>query len=83
MDLSRVPWSASLVVDLTDPPEGIPAIGPFLERREWFRDLMVRWLNATGRPIKRSAFAGALVARVDSRFAAYERLNQHLRLCGY
>src|SRR5262249_30103670 len=79
VDLFRVQWTASLVVDAANPPDNIPVIGQFLEKREWFRDLMVRWLREMERPIKRLAFAGALVVPVDSRRIAYERLNEYLR----
>ncbi len=79
VDLIRIQWTASIVVDISNPPEGIPVIGNFLEKREWFRDLMARWLREMARPIKRLAFAGTLVAPVDSRRSAYERLDQYLR----
>jgi hypothetical protein len=79
VDLLRVQWTAALALDLANPPSGVPSIGPFLARRDWFRDLMAPWLNALDRPIKRLAFAGALVTPVDDRRSAYERLNQYLR----
>ncbi len=79
VDPLRVQWTAALPVDIANPPEGIPVIGPFLERRDWFRDLMMHWLDVMGRPIKRLALAGILIIPVDNRGAAYERLNQYLR----
>ena len=79
VDLLRVQWTAAVVVDPANPLDGIPVLGQFPEKLGWFRDLMARWLSGIGRPIKRLALAGALVTPVDSRHAAYERLDQYLQ----
>ena len=79
VDLLRVQWTAAMALDATNPPSAVPVIGPFLEKREWFRDLMGRWLGGLDRPIRRLALAGTLLVGVDNRRAAYERLNQYLR----
>ncbi len=77
--LLRAQWTAVPILDPANPPDGFPRIGPFLERRMWFRDLMVRWLDQVQQPIRRLAFAGTLVQQVDDHRAAYERLDQYLR----
>jgi hypothetical protein len=80
VDLLRVQWTASALME----PSGLPvagpqSIGPFLARREWFRDLMIGWLDQAKRPIKRLAFVGVLIQPAADHRVAYERLNQYLR----
>jgi hypothetical protein len=79
VDLLRAQWSAGPIMNPEEPPEGIPNIGPFVERRTWFRDLMGDWLGRCNLEIKRLALGGILIQPVDDRRMAYERLNQYLR----
>jgi hypothetical protein len=78
IDLLRVQWTASPYIDEENAPEQLPTLGSFLERREWFQALMIRWLQRCP-PIKRLAFAGALFQPVADHQSAYQRLNQYLR----
>jgi hypothetical protein len=78
IDLLRVRWTASPRIDQENPPERLPTLGSFLERREWFQALMSRWLpNCPA--IKRLAFGGVLFQPVDDHQSAHRRLNQYLR----
>jgi hypothetical protein len=79
VDLVRVQWTASVAVDPENLPEGIPAIGNFLERRDWFRDLMEQWLAGMGQPVKRLSFAASIVLPTESRQDAYGLLDRYLR----
>lgn len=79
IDLLRVVWTASPRIDAGNPPEQLPTLGPFLERREWFQELMSRWLQHHCPPIKRLAFASELIHPVDDHRSAYLLLDQYLR----
>ncbi len=79
VDLLRAQWSAGPIVNPEELPEGIPNIGPFVERRTWFRDLMGGWLGECNLEIKRLALGVVLIQPVFDRRTTYERLNQYLR----
>lgn len=77
IDLLRLQWSAVPRV-LAENVEGAPTLGPFMEKKDWFRNLMRRWLQ-TSPPIKRLAFSGVLLQPVESREAGYALLDRYLR----
>ena len=78
IDELRVRWTTSPRLDPSNPPEQLPILGPFLERREWFQGLMSGWLQHCP-PIKRLAFAGALVQPLEDHRSGYQLLDRYLR----
>jgi hypothetical protein len=73
IDALKVVWSADFLPD----PESTPTlmIGAFAEVKEWFSQLMLRWLTDSCPPVKRLAFAAKVVFPTSSREAAYETLR--------
>lgn len=78
IDLLRIQWSAAPRLSADSLPEGFPTLGPFLQWRGWFRDLMHRWFPLSPE-IRRLAFAGVLLQPVRTRDEGYELLNSYLR----
>jgi hypothetical protein len=77
LDPLRIQWTAAAPIDPQNLPEQTPLLGAFLEKREWFRNLMDRWLTMCP-PVKRVAFLGTLFQRVSSHDEGYARLDQYL-----
>jgi hypothetical protein len=80
IDLLRVQWAASPrldaeSIDLGDQP---PILGPFLERKDWFRALMEQWLPRCP-SIHRLAFTASLLQPVENHQAGYAMLDRYLR----
>jgi hypothetical protein len=76
VDVERITWMADF---LPDPELSLtPMIGSFIEVRDWFSEVMLRWLEGFCPAIKRLAFAGKLVLPTESREAAYETLKGYL-----
>jgi len=78
IDPTRIQWTAQPAINLENPPEGLPLMGPFPERRRWFVPLMQRWL-ATSPPLSRLGFVATLHQPVDNRHEGYRRLDRYLR----
>jgi hypothetical protein len=79
-DLLRIQWTASPRLDAENFNfvEQLPAIGPFMGRKDWFRTLMERWLPHCP-PIHRLAFAASLLQSVESHETGYRILDRYLR----
>lgn len=78
IDLVRVQWTAQLVYNPLEIEAEFPTLGPFVDRRDWFRELMGAWLGKAP-PLKRLAFAGRVEQPVASHVEGYELLNRYLR----
>jgi hypothetical protein len=80
IDLLRIQWTVSPRLDAENLNimDQLPVIGPFGERKDWFRGLMERWLPHCP-PINRLAFAGTLLQPVDDHPAGYRMLDRYLR----
>ena len=78
MDLLRLQWTVShQPVDVEEFPTTFN-IGKYVDRKTWFRDLMIRWLPHCP-PIFLMAFGGVLVIPVEDRVSGYQLLNRFLR----
>jgi hypothetical protein len=77
IDPFRVQWTVTSRINTENLPEGFPTLGSVFDRRDWFVQLMERWL-AQCPPIKRLAFASNLLQLVDTKDEAYRRLNRYL-----
>jgi hypothetical protein len=78
IDLLRVQWTAVPRQNAETLLDGIPVLGPFLQWREWFQNVMNRWFPLSPE-IHRLAFAGVLIQPVGDRREGYELLNRYLR----
>lgn len=79
IDPLRIQWTAMApVVQLEDRPGGFPVIGSFLQRKQWFCELMNKWMSVAP-PINRLAFAGLFLLPVERPEAAPDTLNCYLR----
>lgn len=80
IDLLRVQWTASprLDAESIDLGEQPPVLGSFLERKDWFRALMERWLPHCP-AIHRLAFTASLLQPVEDHQAGYRLLDRYLR----
>src|SRR5262245_4179530 len=79
IELMRVVWTASPRVGVGDLIEQLPTLGPLMERRALFQELMRQWLQHHCPPIKRLAFASRLIQPVDDHRSAYQLLDRYLR----
>jgi hypothetical protein len=79
IDPIRMQWTASAQMDVEQFLGNMPLLGPYMDRKLWFQDLMTRWLRERCPPIKRLAFLATLVQKVESREEGYVKLNQYLR----
>lgn len=79
-DLLRLQWTFSPRLDAETITLGQqpPVLGTFMERKDWFLDLMGRWLPHCP-PIHRLAFAASLLQPVTDREAGYRMLDRYLR----
>ena len=77
-DVAKIAWMAAPASQLEDVPEGVPILGPFPERRDWFKNLMTPWLAADCPPITRLGFACHLVQFAEERKACYGLLGKCL-----
>jgi hypothetical protein len=79
-DLLRIQWTAAPQLDAENFNflEQPPVIGPFMERKDWFRTLMEQWLPHCP-PIHRLAFAASLLQPVETHEAGYRMLDRYLR----
>lgn len=75
----RIDWTAKQADFPSAESGGLPSIGRFLDRREWFRERMKAWLGICATPIKRIAFGGVLILPAGNFQAAYEYLDRFLR----
>jgi hypothetical protein len=80
IDLLRVQWAAApgLDAESINLDEQLPVLGPFLEKKDWFRALMDQWLPHCP-PIHRLAFTASLLQPVENRQAGYRMLDRYLR----
>lgn len=78
IDLLRLQWTAAPNRSANEVPEGPPTIGSFLNRADWFRQYMHRWLEMSP-PINRLGFAGRLLLPVETREAGYQMIDRYLR----
>ncbi len=77
-DGAKIAWMAAPASQPEDLPEGVPTLGPFPERRDWFKKLMTPWLAADCPPITRIGFACHLMQFAETRKACYELLGKYL-----
>ncbi len=79
-DLLRIQWNAAPRLDAEnfDFMEQPPVLGPFMERKEWFRALMEQWLPHCP-AINRLAFSASLLQPVADHQAGYRMLERYLR----
>jgi hypothetical protein len=78
VDAFRVQWTVTVPIDPEKAVDGIQTVGSFVERKDWFQELMERVLP-TCPAINRMAFHASLVQKVDNREEAYKLLDQYLR----
>jgi hypothetical protein len=78
IDLVRVQWTAQVVYNPLEIDSAVPTLGPFVDRSNWFRELMKVWLGKAP-PLKRLAFAGRVEQPVAGHVEGYELLNRYLR----
>lgn len=79
-DLIRIRWGVGPVVQV-DAAEGFglpPDIGGYAESREWFGDLMERWIRESCPPISRISFVGKLAHWTEGREESYHVLDRYL-----
>ncbi len=79
-DPLRLTWKISTAFDPTSDTalSRPPTAGPFVEVREWFVELMARWLPQCP-PIGRLAFVGRLVLPTTTREESYDLLGHYLK----
>jgi hypothetical protein len=81
VDLVRVHWClapALQVESLADVPDKIPSLGPYIDKQEWFRDLMLRWLPSCP-PVTRIGFVANLIRYTEDHAQSYEQLGSYLQ----
>lgn len=80
LDLLRIQWTVAPQLDAEsiNLEEQPPVLGPFVQRKNWFRDLMERWLPRCP-PIHRLAFTASLLQPTSNHQTGYELLNRYLR----
>jgi hypothetical protein len=78
IDLLRVQWTVAPRISAENAPDGFPVLGPFLQWRDWFRNLLQRWF-ALSPPVRRLAFAGVVLQPVATRDEGYGLLDRYLR----
>jgi hypothetical protein len=78
IDLLRLQWTVAPRLSAENLPDELPVLGQFLQRKDWFSNLMRRWL-ASSPPVSRLAFAGVLLQPVESPEAGNAMLDRYLR----
>lgn len=78
VDFARLQWTVAPRIDVENFPETPPTLGSFVDRGPWFREVIDRWLPNCP-TINRVAFASTLLQPVETKEAAYQRLNAYLR----
>jgi hypothetical protein len=80
IDLLRLQWAATPRLDAENInlDEQPPVLGPFMERKDWFRALMGQWLPHCP-TIHRLAFTASLLQPVENHQAGYRLLDRYLR----
>ena len=77
-ETAKIAWMAAPASQPEELPEDVPILGPFPERRDWFKELMTPWLTADCPPITRLGFACHLVQFAEDRAACYRLLGECL-----
>ena len=78
IDILRVQWAVSPPRSELEDIDGLQNLGQFTVRKEWFKDLMNRWIPNCP-PLTRLALGGMLIIPVNTREEGYELLNRYLR----
>ncbi len=78
IDLLRIQWTLAPRFDPAVTLDQPAMLGQFVERQPWFTGVMSQWLLRCP-PIKRLAFAAALLQPVQEHGEGYRRLDQYLR----
>lgn len=78
MDPLRCSWALMPAIEIDAEGVSLPVVGAYPEARQWFEELMVRWLTELCPPVTRIAFAARLVQRTESREHAYRLLGRYL-----
>jgi hypothetical protein len=78
VNAERIQWSATPVVNAERRLEALPLLGSYLEKSNWLRNLMGRWLPNCP-PIKRVAFIAPLLQPVTDPSEGMRLLDRYLR----
>lgn len=75
---NKIEWLVQPGADSDAAPGGLPTLGPFRAKLDWFVDLTTHWLNTARPTLARLVFSGKLLRVTSSHADAYRYMETRL-----